>query len=306
MKGMPSALAAFIVMGAALAAADAPPPTPRPEPSRVAKPAPSPKNKGTSDVPPASDPRLPEYCSLVRRCGLGPSGVPCPESASQGIEGVEYDAARCQEARTLVQRGITPADPRRYRVFRFLGRRYQVVFDLTGRLAISPARLSYLVDDLPLAARLMTHLRSVAYTAEYVTPDRVRFRATRADNLTTDAERISGATADGLLYYYGSGTSVVGPWRLRGQGMVEVRYWPGPGGRGLSYRIRILASPANAFLNAVMSMGLFKSAVKGKIDEVLADITGASATLDRQGMDAVSWTSWPPEEKKKVEELLAR
>lgn len=260
-----------------------------------------------SSPAPSPDPRLREYCGLVRACGLKGGAVTCPADASGGVPGVSYDADRCRPAHALAARGITPEAPRHYALFRFLGRRYQAVYDVAGTLPIGPERLSYLVDDLPLAARLLTHFQGVAYSAEYLDADRSRLKASRAGTLTAQAERLSGSTAEGLLYYYGYGSSQLGPWKLRGQALVEVRYQRAPSGRGLAYRIRILASPANAVINAFMGLGLFKSVLRGKVEEVLRDIAEASAKLDRQGLAGVTGPGgFSEDERRRIAALLAR
>jgi hypothetical protein len=201
---------------------------------------------------------------------------------------------------------VAPDAPRNQAVFRFLGRRYQVAYDVAGDLPLSPARLSYLVEDLPLAARLLTHFQGVAYSAEYLDADRSRLKASRAGTLNAQAEQVSGSTEEGVLYYFGSGNSQLGPWKLRGQALVEVRYEAAPSGRGLRYRIRILAAPANAMLNAMMNLWFFKSVLRGKVEEVLRDITQASAKLDQQGVSGLTAAAgWSDDEKRRIAALLA-
>jgi len=255
---------------------------------------------------PAPDQRTVELCSLVRRCGLPAGSMQCAPEASGGADGVRYDERRCEAPRALVARGVLPDAPRHQVLFGFLGRRYQVAYDVTGDLELSPTRLSYLLEDLPLAARLLTHFQGVAYTAEYLDPDRSRLKAARAGTLAAQADLVSGSAEEGVLYYYGNGTSQLGPWKLRGSALVEVRYEPAPSGRGLRYRIRILASPANAVLNAFMNLFVFKSVLRGKVEEVLRDITQASAKLDRQGVTGMTAAGWSEDEKRRVEALLAR
>jgi hypothetical protein len=257
--------------------------------------------------PPPADPGRTALCGLVRGCGLPAGALSCPAESSAGVPGVRYDAARCEPARALVGRGVTPDAPRHQPLFRFLGRRYQVLYEVAGELPMSAARLSYLVEDLPLAARVLTHFQGVAYTAEYLDADRSRLKTSRAGTLAAEAEKVSGSTAEGLLYYYGRGTSQLGPWKLRGQALVEVRYQPAPSGRGLAYRIRILASPANVVINTFMNLGLFKRVLRGKVQEVLRDITEASAKLDRQGLSGLAAASgWSDDEKRRLAALLAR
>jgi hypothetical protein len=255
---------------------------------------------------PTPDVRLTEFCSLVRQCSLPGGAVTCPAEVSKGVDGVTYDADRCATARLLVSRGVTPEAPRHYALFRFLGRRYQVTYDVTGEAPISPARLAYLIEDLPLAARLLTHFQRVEYAAEYLDADHSRLKASRAGTLKAEAEQVSGSPREGVLYYYGYGTSQLGPWKLRGLALVEVRYQPAPSGRGLAYRIRIQASPANAVLNTFMNLGLFRSVLRGKVQDVLQDITEASRKLDRAGLAGVtSAATWSEDEKRRIAALLA-
>jgi hypothetical protein len=256
---------------------------------------------------PRPDPRLREYCSLLRGCGLPAGAAACPAEASAGVDGVRYDERRCEVPRTLTARGVAPDAPRHQALFGFLGRRYQVSYDVAGALPMSAVRLSYLVEDLPLAARLLTHFQGVAYTAEYLDADRSRLKTSRAGTLAAQADQVSGSTGEGVLYYYGSGTSQMGPWKLRGHAVVEVRYEPDTAGRGLRYRIRILASPANAVVNAFMNLWLFKSVLRGKVEEVLRDITQASAKLDRQGLAGlIAAGGWTDDEQRRIAALLAR
>jgi hypothetical protein len=180
------------------------------------------------------------------------------------------------------------------------------MYEVAGELPMSPARLTYLVEDLPLAARLLTHFQGVAYSAQYLDADRSRLKASRAGTLNAEAEQVSGSPREGLLYYYGYGTSQLGPWKLRGHALVEVRYQRAPSGRGLAYRIRILASPANAVVNAFMGMGLFKSILRGKVEDVLEDITEASAKLDRQGLAGVAAAGFSEDERRRIAALLSQ
>src|SRR5207245_4106745 len=99
-------LAAFGLGSSARAQPPRPTPSPAPKPSVTA--------------------RL-EYCSLLRKCGLSAPAA-CSEPLTRGVPGVDYDSGRCGPARELSQRGVDPADPASFRLFRFLGERYQVVY----------------------------------------------------------------------------------------------------------------------------------------------------------------------------------
>jgi len=264
-------------------AARAQPPAPRPTP------APPPVPSATART---------EYCSLLRKCGLN-APTACTEPLTRGVPGVGYDAERCE----LSQRGVDPTDPASFRLFRFLGERYQVVYRLEGRLAISEARLDFLLDDLPLAAALLTHFQKTRYEVQYLDePVRRRFKGRRGDNLDGEATRVAGDPVGRDLVYFGRGTSQVGPWRMRGLGLVQVRYATEPGGKGLRYQVRVVAAPVNAVVNLVMRTGVFRRIVLGHIREILDDVAEAGAKLEKTGLGEGG--AFSPQQKEKISTLL--
>jgi len=255
-----------------------------------------------SPVPtPTATARL-EYCSLLGKCGLSVPAA-CTKPLTRGVPDVDYDAERCGPARELSQRGVDPSDPASFRLFRFLGERYQVVYRLEGRLAISEARLDFLLDDLPLAAALLTHFQKTRYEAEYLDePARRRFKGRRGDNLDGEATRVAGDPVARDLVYFGLGTSQVGPWKLRGLGLVQVRYAAEPRGKGLRYEVRVVAAPVNAVVNLVMRTGIFRRIVLGHIREILDDVAEAGAKLEKQGLGEGG--AFSPQQKEKIATLL--
>jgi hypothetical protein len=187
-----------------------------------------------------------------------------------------------------------------------LGLRYRVVFRVRGTADLSPERLAFLLDELPLAARLLTFLRKTPYAAEYLDAERRRFRGRRGKDLAGEAELVAGAAREGAVYYFGTGSSKLAFWRLRGQGLLRAEFErSGPGG-GLGYRLTVVAAPANAFVNALMKLGLFKGAVEGHLRAVLADITAAATRLEKEGVEAVVKNpSFTPAERARLPALLA-
>lgn len=245
-----------------------------------------------------------EGCSLLAQCGL-PVPERCPGDARGGLKGIKYDEARCGDARELHQRGLDPADAAAFRIYRYLGRRYRVVYAVDGELPMSVARFDLLLDDLPLAAKLLSHFQEGRYTATYLDPPtRRRFRGAKKGAIEGEAELVAGSIADRTLFYYGFGVSQVAFWKLRGRNLMRFEYEATD--RGLAYSLRILVGPENAVVNKIMGLGVFKRVVNGHIQEVIRDIQDAGDKLSLQGTAGVASTpDWTPEEKARLERFLA-
>lgn len=246
-----------------------------------------------------------EYCALLTACSLKAPDGACTAEASRPMEGVQYDEARCGDARDLHAHGLPTHDLDGYPIYRFLGKRYRVTYLLEGRLPLSPARLSFLLDDLPLAAKLLSRLGKSRYTAEYVDETRRRFRGSKEGTLTGDAALVAGSTASGWVAYFGRGKSKVGLWRLGGQSYARLRYEPPAAPeRGLTYSLQVVVTPDNAVVNRIMTMGLFRRIVHGQIREVVDDIDRASRRLAEIGSAGLT-EGWTAEERKRVDAFLA-
>lgn len=254
---------------------------------------------------PKPDPLRPRYCGILKRCGLSAPEGWCTPEQERGVDGVKYDDERCTEARELTSSGVRNDDLTGYRLFAFLGHRYRVLYDVEGEVALSDARLSYLMDDLPLAARLLTRFQSTKYAAEYLDAGRRRFRGSKGSKLTGEADLVAGGGGARTSWYFGEGASKVGPWRLRGRSLMRFEFAPaGADGRRVRYRVRIVSTPTNAVLNAIMNLGLFKSIVNGEIRELVEDVTQASAKLDAAGAAVPAEAQWSPEDRDKIAALL--
>jgi hypothetical protein len=253
----------------------------------------------------AADSMLARYCGLLRGCGLSAPEGWCSEEASRGVKGLRYDDRRCRDPRDLHARGVRHDDLPGYRLYAFLGHRYRVEYAVSGEVAVSAARLTYLMSELPLAARLLTRFQGTRYTAEYLDPGHRRFRGSKGSKLQGEADRVSGSAQEGTVWYFGEGTSKVGPWRLRGRSLMRFEFAPsGPDGRTVAYQVRIVTTPTSAVLNALMNLGLFKSIVNGEIREMVEDVTEASQKLDAQGPAVLEKGDWSAEEKEKLAALL--
>jgi len=243
-------------------------------------------------------------CFLIKACALAePAGLCPPEAVGRSAS---LEPARCQDARDLAARGLVANSDLGFRVFSFLGYKHQVVYLVEGELTLSRARLDFLLNDLPLAAKLLSAFQKNRYAAEYLDPAHTRFKGNRGDDLRGEAEHVTGSTSEGRLVYLGTGSSQLGFWKLKGRGLVQVSYLStGPDGRRLSYKIRVVASPVNAVINAFMQMGVFKSLVQKRIRDIITDIAEAAQKFERGGLAGIKDDkAWTGEEKQKLEALL--
>jgi hypothetical protein len=246
-----------------------------------------------------------DFCNLIRHCGLPePSGY-CPPPAELEKPAFAYDSARCLEARQLNGRGVTPTHPIvGYKLYRFLGMEYRVIYTVEDALPISEARLAYLLADLPLAARLVSHFRKEAYTAEYLDAERKAFKGTKGKRLKGEARLISGDTMEKRLFYFGFGVAEVAFWKLKGPALMDFSYAATRPGE-LKYKMKLLVFPGNGVINSIMNLGMFRKVVLGKIKEVLVDITESAKQLAAGGgAELLRSKDWSADEKRKIGEFL--
>ena len=291
---MRATIAAACGLAASLSTAAAGPPRP-------ASPSPAPPGRMFQESSPSATP-TPELCSLLARCGVAVDPGFCPAAMSAGVKGVTYDDARCAEARDLRARGVAPTDPVGSRLYRLLGRRYRASYTVDDSVRLPEARLSFLMNDLPLAARLLTHFQKRTYEARYLDESHTRFWGRKGDVLTGEAQLVAGSVPQRRLVYFGRGSSKVAFWHLGGHGFLQFDFQPAPA--GVSYRLKLIASPDSGFINAIMNTGLFKRVVYGHMREVIDDITEAAEKLARDGGAIQRSPDWSAEEKAKIAAFL--
>jgi hypothetical protein len=278
------------------AAKPAPSGTPRPTAPAVQSPGPKRITEGQID-----------FCHVIRGCGLAEPPGYCPAASELPKPTFTFDDTRCQEARLLDSRGVTPVHPIvGYKLYRFLGMEYRVVYTVKDNIPISEARLAYLLNDLPLAARLVSHYRKEPYTAQYLPGDRTAFKGSKGKRLKGEARLISGDTREKRLFYFGYGVAEVALWKLKGPALMDFTYGRDPNpAKGVNYEMKLLVFPGNGVINSIMNLGLFRKVVLGKIKEVLLDITDSAKLLAAGGgKDLLQSKDWSDDEKKKIEEFL--
>ena len=257
-------------------------------------------------------PALRDYCRIVYACGLKLAPGRCPAPTELGPPApYPRDGERCREARELEARGLRADHPELgFRLYRFLGHEFRVTYEIPDTVTISRARLEFLLDDIPLAAKLVAHYRKTPYRAEYVDVARTHFKGEKGTRLRGEARRISGGYTEARLIYIGTGTAEVAMWTLIGPAMMDFRYTevpPAPGSSGVrvAYDLKVVVFPGNSIINSIMNLGLFRSIVTGKIRDVVVDITETARLLDEDdGRSLLTSGSLTAQEKRKVEALL--
>lgn len=256
-------------------------------------------------------PALRDYCKLLYACGLKMPPGACPAPHALGPPApFGPSSERCVEARELESRGLRADHPEYgFRLYRFLGFEYRVVYAIPDTLPISRARLEYLLGDIPLAARLVAHYRNTPYEAQYTNPQRTHFKGSKGPRLRGEARLISGSFSEGRLIYIGSGVAEVAFWTLVGPAMMDFRYREvpaaGKSGEKVAYDLKVVVFPGNGVINSIMNMGLFRNVVTGKVQDVLKDITETAKLLEAdQGKQVLQSGKWSASDKKKVEALL--
>lgn len=247
-----------------------------------------------------------DYCNLVWNCSLPVPPGYCPDRSLIEKPKFSYDSARCLEARVMTARGIGPGHPTLgFKLYRFLGMEYRVIYNVEDDLPISQARIAFLLEELPLAAKLMSYFQKQPYSAEYLDPEHKHFQGTKGKNLKGDATLISGTVDERRLIYFGYGIATVAWWTLRGPALMDFSYVPSTSKPGnLHYQMKILVFPGNGLINGIMNLGLFKKVVYSKIRDVLDDITKTAKKLSEVNANDLTSKDWTPEEKKKIEAFL--
>jgi hypothetical protein len=285
-------------------------------PAFAASPAITPPDQGRPKVLEIT-PALRDYCGMIYACGLKvPSGT-CPMPAELGPPAPHApNGERCVEARELEARGLRADHPvYGFKLYRFLGHEYRTVYQIPDTLPVSRARLEYLIGDVPLAAKLVSHYMldrkdtANAYTAEWMDAARTHFKGAKGTRLRGEARLISGSFPEGRLIYIGSGVAEVAFWTLVGPAMMDFNYREVPATGKLpervAYELKVVVFPGNGVINTIMNLGIFRSVVTGKIRDVLTDISGAAVKLEKdQGRQLLKNPKWSAEERRKIEELL--
>lgn len=244
------------------------------------------------------------YCNLVRTCKLHDKTASCTEATSAPIKGVELDQNYCGWVRGFARRGIHPTSPEAAEMYRYMGSKYHVMYVVADTVPVPMAALDHLMGNIPVAAKLINSYRGTKYAAEYPNlRDSLAFKGTNGRNLTGQARQLWIRDDHRERVYWGQGRVSILKWKLVGNVVIEFRGWPVAGNPAMTcYSLRFTMFPANAFVNTIMNMGMFKSVAIGKIQEILDDVIQASQAY-ALGKPPLVKAVYTPGEKKVLAEF---
>lgn len=244
------------------------------------------------------------YCNLVRTCKLQDPTASCTEATSAPVPGVELNPSYCSWVRGFARRGILPVTPDAMEMYRYMGSKYHVMYVVADTVSVPMPALDHLMSNVPLAAKLINSYRGTTYTAEFPFPqDSAYFKGSNGRNLSGVARQLWTRDDRRERVYWGQGKVAVLRWKLIGNVVIEFRAWPPtPGSARTCYSLRFTMFPANAFVNRIMNMGLFKSVAIGKIQEILNDVMQASEAY-ATGTPPANPATYTPGEQKALAEF---
>lgn len=239
------------------------------------------ESKQLSGMPMTVARQLNASCSLLLRCNLSAGSSGCTELNAGGVAGVVYDNQRCRLPTRLFKGGLSPDKTKGVAAYGFLGREYQLEYELNGILPIAKSQMSFLMEHLELGGRLINASYGTDFTVSTVGRNPVRIvQATKGTRFDGRARWLGGSAQDGQLFYMGLGVSHILFWTFVGEALLDLRYRSIPGDAGRTqYRVRIVVSPRTALVNTIMDQQIFRDLLLQKLAGILERLGGSVAGL---------------------------
>lgn len=234
-------------------------------------------------------------CNALRTCRVPAEGARCTEAESAPIEGTELDENYCSWVRTFAKKGILPGTSATNELYRRMGSQYHIMYVMHDTVPIPAKALDFLVGNVPLTCKLINSYQKTEYSASFpYAGDSSVFTGTNGRNLTGTAKQVWAGSNGMERVFYGDGKVSILSWKMRGDVIVELRFWP-RNANSSNYSARFTMFPVNSFINSVMNMGIFKGTAIDKIQEVLTDISRAANSY-AQGKPPKKPQDYTPEE----------
>lgn len=223
-------------------------------------------------------------CSSAKRC-LTIDLPGCSEKDKKPLESLEYGPEVCGPFLELASRGVNPKSSIALQMFSSLGDEYRVVYEVTGKLPVNAEMMKYLFDHMPFTSRLINAYQGTNYTLAFSNGNKWNFHGDNGSNLKGRfhwvREDSMGLKVGRRNTFWGAGSAKVLMWQLHGVALVFLDYDPIDHNQ-VRYRLRSIVFPANAFLNSVMQMDMFRNIVMEKMEQIVGHVE-ASARVFAKG-----------------------
>lgn len=204
---------------------------------------------------------------------------------------------RCYAARELAERGVPLESKGANELLDMLGREFLLQYQISGQVAVSAHKLAYLLDHLPLAAKLMRVYQGGDYYAQVLEDQHgVVVKGGKGERFKGQARLLAGSAKQGRLFYHGRGGAQFGKWSFSGEVYIDFEFRPeGRRSKVSQYRIISLASPSNAWLNELMDSEPFRYVSETIITGIIEDLAMAVRAVEwdwrKDQLDSTLWTA---------------
>jgi len=217
-------------------------------------------------------------CSGAKQC-LAIDLPGCSEAEQKPNPDLAYDNTICAPFLNLAMRGLDPKSNIAAQMFSYLGGEYRVSYEIKGRLPVNIQMMDYLMSHMPFTAHLINAYQDTKYNLAYMNNDKRSFYGDNGGGLEG---KINWIKSDSLGFYpdhrnifWGLGIAKVLMWKLYGMALMTLDY-DRVDQNQIQYRLNVIVFPANAFLNKVMRMDLFRNVALKKMQEVITNIETAA------------------------------
>ncbi len=150
----------------------------------------------------------------------------------------------------------------------------RVEYVLRGQVPLGFASLNFLFENLPQTAKLVNAYRGTDYKIKYLDADKRRFLAT-IKGLQGRMNLLSPLAQTDRRVYYGDGEGYFLWWHLYGTALVMVDI-AASRQQTCDYELRIFLFNESSFVNGLLSLGVVRWAIKGRIKAILEHIVQAA------------------------------
>jgi len=224
---------------------------------------------------PASDHAA--YCAAMRCC-LGETPPGCSEQDCTETD-IPKTGSYCSIFEDLQKRGLTTDASQGRQIFRQVSGPHRVEYALTGTLPMPAAVMVYLMNDLPFSTQLVNAYQKTAYQASYLDASRKRFAAS-SENVSGVFTTVLKNEEQTSALYYGFGTVEILAWRLSGTALVLLDFEE-TGVQEITYTVRCMVFPHNAFVKSILNFILFRKAVINVLDRTFRSVQDSAMAFHR-------------------------